>query len=168
LNPIFKATKISSLTKVEFEILWPTKFQNKTNGVTPRRWVLQTNPSLSEVITKKLGTDGWTLELELLSGLHKYVDDPDLHKDILAAKRVNKVRLANYIRDVCGVEVPVDALFDVHIKRIHEYKRQYLNILRVIYEYNELRRKAEIGSLGKKRNDSKSSNLWWKSCSRIS
>lgn len=70
--------------------------------------------------------------MDLLSGLNKLVDKPELHKDILAAKRVNKVRLADYIRDVCGVEVPVDALFDTHIKRIHEYKRQLLNILQYV------------------------------------
>jgi starch phosphorylase len=126
---------VKHVTFADFYALWPDKFQNKTNGVTPRRWVLQTNPSLSEVITKRLGTDNWTTDLELLSGLNKYVDDADLHKEILAAKRINKVRLANYIRDVCGVEVPVDALFDVHIKRIHEYKRQLLNILHVIHRY---------------------------------
>jgi len=71
----------------------------------------------------------------LLAGLSKFVDDPELHKEISAAKRVNKVRLADYIRDVCGVEVPSDALFDVHVKRIHEYKRQLLNILHVIHRY---------------------------------
>lgn len=76
----------------DFYAIWPNKFQNKTNGVTPRRWVLQTNPSLSEVITKRLGTDEWTTNLELLAGLGKFVDDADLHKDVLAAKRVNKVR----------------------------------------------------------------------------
>jgi len=126
---------IKELTFVDFYTLWPEKFQNKTNGVTPRRWVLQTNPALSDVLTRWLKTDDWTLNLDLLAGISKFIAEPELHKDILAAKRVNKERLADHIRDVCGVEVPVDALFDVHIKRIHEYKRQLLNILHVIHRY---------------------------------
>eukprot|EP01110_Echinostelium_bisporum_P009406 TRINITY_DN330_c0_g1_i1.p1 TRINITY_DN330_c0_g1~~TRINITY_DN330_c0_g1_i1.p1 ORF type:complete len:863 (+),score=416.05 TRINITY_DN330_c0_g1_i1:125-2713(+) len=126
---------LKNSTFKDFYTLWPHKFQNKTNGVTPRRWVLQTNPSLSDVITRWLGTDDWTINLDLLSKLKAQADNPRLHEEILNAKLPNKVRLANYIRDTVGVVVPVDALFDVHIKRIHEYKRQLLNILYVIHRY---------------------------------
>jgi len=119
----------------DFFTLWPKKFQNKTNGVTPRRWVLQTNPALSSVITKWLKTDLWSTKLNLLEGLAKYAEDTALHHDIQKAKAANKQRLISYIRDVCNVDVPADALYDVHIKRIHEYKRQLLNILYVIHRY---------------------------------
>jgi starch phosphorylase len=126
---------LKTTTFSDFNLLWPEKFQNKTNGVTPRRWLLQTNPSLSDVITKWLKTDEWALNLDLLEGLKKSVDDPALQQDITDAKMANKSRLAAYIRNNFGVEVNPTALFDVHIKRIHEYKRQLLNIFHVMHRY---------------------------------
>lgn len=126
---------LKNSTFSDFNILWPEKFQNKTNGVTPRRWLLQINPSLSDVITKWLKTDEWALNLDLLEGLKKYADDPALQQDISDAKMANKSRLAAYIRNNFGVEVNPTALFDVHIKRIHEYKRQLLNIFHVMHRY---------------------------------
>eukprot|EP01113_Clastostelium_recurvatum_P001453 TRINITY_DN1058_c0_g1_i1.p1 TRINITY_DN1058_c0_g1~~TRINITY_DN1058_c0_g1_i1.p1 ORF type:complete len:883 (-),score=343.61 TRINITY_DN1058_c0_g1_i1:101-2668(-) len=119
----------------EFYTLWPTKFQNKTNGVTPRRWIQQSNPTLSSILTQYLKTDSWVTNLDLLSGLRKFADDPQLQHDWVTSKMGNKMRLAAWIHENLGVEVRATALFDIHIKRIHEYKRQLLNILYVIHRY---------------------------------
>lgn len=116
------------------------KFQNKTNGITPRRWLHQANPQLSALITETLGSDAWLKDLSLLAGLEARIeDDAFLHK-WAAIKKANKQRLARLIYDRCGgVQVDADALFDVQVKRIHEYKRQFMNILGVIYRYLTLK-----------------------------
>lgn len=119
--------------------LWPHKFQNKTNGITPRRWIRFCSPELSAIITKWLGTDEWVQNLDLLTGLRQHADDRQLHEEWAAAKKANKLRLAEYLLDVTGVRVNPDSLFDTQIKRIHEYKRQLLNILGVIYRYKKLK-----------------------------
>nr|AOE43327.1 glycogen phosphorylase 1/b [Coremiostelium polycephalum] len=119
----------------DFFALWPEKFQNKTNGVTPRRWIEQANPGLSQILTKWLGTDQWTTHLEIVKDLKQHMNNPELIEEWRSVKQYNKERLADFIHKNCGIVVNTKALFDVHIKRIHEYKRQLLNILGVIYRY---------------------------------
>lgn len=123
----------------DFYEMWPEKFQNKTNGVTPRRWIRFCNPELSKVITKWLGTEDWVLKTELLAELRKFADNVDLQEEWRAAKRANKLKLVSYIREKTGYIISPDAMFDVQVKRIHEYKRQLLNILGVIYRYKKMK-----------------------------
>ncbi|CAM6041510.1 unnamed protein product [Sphagnum compactum] len=132
----------------DFCSLWPNKFQNKTNGVTPRRWLCFCSPELSAIITKWLQTDKWVTNLDLLAGLRQFADDEQLHKEWEAAKFANKVRLAEYLLKVTGVKVDPTSLFDTQVKRIHEYKRQFLNILGVIYRYKKMK---EMGPEERKR-----------------
>ncbi|MCO5586056.1 hypothetical protein L7F22_039995 [Adiantum nelumboides] len=119
----------------DFYSLWPSKFQNKTNGITPRRWLRYCSPELSTIITKWLRTDEWVVNLDLLTGLRQFADDKQLQSEWAAAKRANKVRLADYIFEVTGIKIDPASMFDTQIKRIHEYKRQFMNILSVIYRY---------------------------------
>jgi glycogen phosphorylase len=122
----------------EFDALYPGKFQNKTNGITPRRWLLKCNPRLSDLITRRLGHARWVRDLDLLRGLEKSADDAAFQDEFMAVKRANKIELAGIIRAECGIEVSPDALFDVQIKRLHEYKRQHLNLLHIIALYRRL------------------------------
>ncbi len=122
----------------EFDALYPGKFQNKTNGITPRRWLLKANLRLSALITQRLGGIQWARDLDLLRGLEKFAGDPVFRKEFMAIKRANKVDLAAIIKKECGIEVSPDALFDVQIKRLHEYKRQHLNLLHIIALYRRL------------------------------
>lgn len=115
------------------------KFQNKTNGITPRRWLHQCNPELSNLITEKLGNRDWLKDLCQLKKLVKFADDADFQAKWAAIKHRRKERLAKYIKEHCGVRVSPDTLFDVQVKRIHEYKRQFMNILGVIHRYNRLK-----------------------------
>ena len=121
----------------EFDALYPGKFNNKTNGITPRRWLLACNPRLSELITSKIG-HGWERDLDKLRGLEAFADDPQFQGDFMAVKHANKVDLANVILNDCGVEVDPSALFDVQIKRLHEYKRQHLNLLHILALYRRI------------------------------
>ena len=114
------------------------RFTNVTNGVTPRRWLHQSNPELSSLITKTLGSQEWLKDLSLLSSLKNFAEDIDFQDAWMAIKHGNKKRLAAYIAKNCNFFVSPDALFDVQCKRIHEYKRQYLNVLAVIHRYEEL------------------------------
>jgi starch phosphorylase len=118
----------------DFYALWPHRFNNKTNGVTPRRWLLKANPALSDLLTKILG-NGWITDLSQLRGLERYAADPGIQQQILYLKRKNKERLARVIQATTHLIVDPDSLFDVHVKRIHEYKRQLLNVLHIIHEY---------------------------------
>lgn len=120
----------------DFYELWPEKFQYKTNGVTQRRWIVVSNPSLCALISKWLGTEAWIRDVDLLIGLREYAADADLHKEWKMVRKVNKMRLAEYIEAMSGVKVSLDAMFDVQIKRVHEYKRQLLNILGIIHRYD--------------------------------
>lgn len=120
----------------DFYDLWPHKFQNKTNGVTQRRWLAFCNPGLREVLTKWLGTESWITNLKLLTGLRQHADDPSLQKEWNVVRRHNKARLALYIEGISGIKVSIDAMFDVQVKRIHEYKRQLLNVLSIIHRYD--------------------------------
>ncbi len=125
----------------EFDALFPGKFQNKTNGVTPRRWLLKCNPRLATLITRtlpgKAATD-WPRNLDLLRGLEKSADSAAFQREFMAIKRANKADLAAVIKAECGVTVSPDAIFDVQIKRLHEYKRQHLNLLHILALYRRL------------------------------
>jgi starch phosphorylase len=121
----------------EFNELYPGKFQNKTNGITPRRWLLKSNPRLAELITQKIG-DGWPRDLDQLRRLEKFAGDAGFQQEFMAAKRANKVDLAVLIQQECKLMVSPDALFDVQIKRLHEYKRQHLNLLHILALYRRL------------------------------
>lgn len=117
----------------------PDKFQNKTNGITPRRWLHQANPRLSELITEKLGSRAWLKDLTQLKKLEQFVEDPNFRNRWMKIKYDNKVRLANVIKERVGFDVNPDSLFDIQVKRIHEYKRQFMNILGVIHRYFRLK-----------------------------
>eukprot|EP00250_Pteridium_aquilinum_P035837 c9988_g1_i1 orf=162-3116(-) len=123
----------------DFYKMWPSKFQNKTNGVTPRRWLKFCNPELSKVITKWVGSEDWVLKTEELAKLRQFADDEELHKEWRQAKRANKLKLAAYIKEKTGYIISPEALFDIQVKRIHEYKRQFLNILGLIYRYKKMK-----------------------------
>jgi starch phosphorylase len=122
----------------EFDALFPGKFQNKTNGITPRRWLLKCNPRLSTLITRTLGNDAWVRDLAQLRGLEKSADSAAFQAEFMAIKRANKAELAAVIKAECGIDVSPDALFDVQIKRLHEYKRQHLNLLHILALYRRL------------------------------
>ncbi len=121
----------------EFDELYPGKFNNKTNGITPRRWLLACNPGLSSLITNRIGR-GWERDLDRLRALEAYAEDADFQHAFMQAKRANKVELAKLIANECRVEINPDSLFDVHIKRLHEYKRQHLNLLHIIALYRSI------------------------------
>ena len=122
----------------EFNELYPGKFQNKTNGITPRRWLLKSNPRLAALLTRKLGRADWVRNLDLLRGLEEFADEPAFQREFMAIKRANKVDLAAVIKTECGLVVSPDAIFDVQIKRLHEYKRQHLNLLHIMTLYRRL------------------------------
>ncbi|KAI4373361.1 hypothetical protein MLD38_011492 [Melastoma candidum] len=123
----------------EFYQLWPEKFQNKTNGVTPRRWIRFCNPDLSEVITKWIGTDNWVVNTEKLDILKQFANNEDLQAEWRESKRRNKMKVAAFLREKTGYVVSPYAMFDVQVKRIHEYKRQLLNILGIVYRYKKMK-----------------------------
>ena len=123
----------------DFFELWPTKFNNKTNGVTQRRWLAQCNPGLSGLISEHIG-DSWITRLDQLRKLAPYADDEGFRQRWREIKLANKQRLANMVERDCGVTVATSALFDVQVKRIHEYKRQLLNALHAIHLYNRIKR----------------------------
>ena len=128
----------------DFYEMMPEKFNNKTNGITQRRFLMHGNPLLADWVTDKLGTKDWITDLSLMSGLKKWVDDEEALKEFMSIKYENKVRLAKYIKEHNGIEVDPRSIFDVQVKRLHEYKRQFLNILHVMYLYNEIKEHPEI------------------------
>lgn len=134
----------TSILKAETLAQWfkvfPKKFNNKTNGVTPRRWLMYSNPDLAEFISRKLGSDDWRNDLTLLKGLERYMDDEETLKELNAIKYRRKQDLADYILRTEGIEVDPDSIFDIQIKRLHEYKRQLLNALHILYLYNQLKK----------------------------
>jgi starch phosphorylase len=121
----------------DFAAIWPDKFINVTNGITPRRWLKACNPKLSKLIDTKVKTD-WAKNLQDLTALADYADDPKFQRDFMAIKQQNKVALSQTIKELCDVEVDPTAIFDVQIKRMHEYKRQHLNLLHIIALYRRL------------------------------
>lgn len=128
----------------DFYELWPHKFNNKTNGVTPRRWLCNCNPDLVTLITDTIG-NGWVADLDKIRALVPHADDPGFRERWHAVKRSNKERLAALVEADCGVVFNPDSLFDVQVKRIHEYKRQLLNILHVIHLYDRIKRGDTAG-----------------------
>ncbi len=126
----------------DFYQLWPEKFNNKTNGITQRRFLLHGNPLLAQWVTDKIGPD-WITNLPHIDQLSVYADDEKCQREFMNIKYQNKVRLAAYIKEHNGVEVDPRSIFDVQVKRLHEYKRQLLNILHVMYLYNELKMHPE-------------------------
>jgi starch phosphorylase len=122
-----------------FNALWPEKFNNKTNGVTPRRWLGFCNPGLAALIGSRIG-DGWLTDLDQLEQLKPLAEDSEFRAQWGAIKRANKQHLATLVEQVCGVQFDTSMLFDVQVKRIHEYKRQLLNVLHVIHLYSRILR----------------------------
>uniref|UniRef100_A0A8C5PEF3 Alpha-1,4 glucan phosphorylase n=1 Tax=Leptobrachium leishanense TaxID=445787 RepID=A0A8C5PEF3_9ANUR len=122
----------------DFSEIEPEKFQNKTNGITPRRWLLLCNPGLAELIAEKIGED-YVKDLSQLSKLNKLVDDPSFIRDVSKVKEENKIKFAHYLEKEYKVKINPASMFDVQVKRIHEYKRQLLNCLHVITMYNRIR-----------------------------
>ena len=128
----------------DFYEMWPEKFNNKTNGVTPRRWIASSNPAMSQLISDTIGS-GWLTDLNQLSKLKPHADDKKFRAKWHAVKQANKARLAEMVKKDCGVEFDVNAIFDVQVKRIHEYKRQQLNVLHVIHLYDRIKRGDKAG-----------------------
>ncbi|HEX9155026.1 MAG TPA: glycogen/starch/alpha-glucan family phosphorylase, partial [Nitrospira sp.] len=129
---------LRSMTVKDLAELYPERFNNKTNGVTPRRWLLLANPALSQTITDAIG-DGWITDLSQLSKLKKLAGDKEFRASFLQAKREAKSNIAQWLKATSGQTVDPDSIFDCQVKRIHEYKRQLLNALRVVVLYNRLR-----------------------------
>ncbi len=127
----------------EFDELYPGKFNNKTNGITPRRWLLACNPRLSHLITSRIG-HGWERDLDKLRALEQWADDTDFQAAFMSVKHSNKEDLARIIQSECGVTVDPSAMFDVQIKRLHEYKRQHLNLLHILAIYRRILQHPEV------------------------
>jgi starch phosphorylase len=125
-------------TVPEFAAMFPGRFGNKTNGVTPRRWLLLANPGLAALLTEAVGA-GWSTDLDRLAALAPLADDAGFREQFLAARRAAKLRLVDWIRARAGIALDPDTLFDAQVKRIHEYKRQLLNVLQVVACYDRLR-----------------------------
>lgn len=123
----------------DFYELWPDKFNNKTNGVTPRRWIAHSNPLMSKLITKKIGDD-WINNLAHIEKIKKYANDGEFKEKWFNVKQENKRRLAEMVKNDCSIEFDIESLFDIQVKRIHEYKRQLLNVLHVIHLYDRIKR----------------------------
>lgn len=134
-SDLIKATIFRDFVK----IYGPDKFTNVTNGITPRRWLLVANPALAALIASKLGGFDFLKDLNKLKQLEKFATDKTFQKEWMAIKRACKVHLAQHIKESNGVSVNPDALFDIQVKRIHEYKRQNMNIFGVIYRYLRLK-----------------------------
>jgi len=124
--------------------LYPDKFQNKTNGITPRRWLRLCNSELSEFITDLLGNENWVKNLELLNGLEKYKDDDAVLEKLMAIKHKKKIQLAEYIKQEEGIDVDPNSIFDIQIKRLHEYKRQLLNALYILDLYYRIKENPNL------------------------
>jgi glycogen phosphorylase len=134
---------LRTMTVKDLAELYPERFSNKTNGVTPRRWLLMCNPVLAETITEAIG-DGWTTDLSQLRKLQPWADDKGLQEEFRKAKRKAKLQFADWLKRTSGVTVDPDSIFDCQIKRIHEYKRQLLNALRVLVLYHRLRENPSL------------------------
>ncbi|MDG1325259.1 MAG: glycogen/starch/alpha-glucan phosphorylase [Opitutales bacterium] len=127
----------------DFAELYPNRFNNKTNGITPRRWLLSCNQELSDLVTSVVG-DEWVTDLSKLRGLEKVADDPLFQQQFLSIKKACKDRLAKVIKDEIGLSIESDAIFDTQIKRLHEYKRQHLNLLHILTLYRRLLKNPDL------------------------
>jgi glycogen phosphorylase len=132
-SKLLRTTTVKDLAE-----MFPERFSNKTNGVTPRRWLLEANPALAREITEVIG-DRWITDLSLLKQLKPFAEDSNARDRFLKSKREAKVEFANWLKSTSGQVVDPDTIFDCHIKRIHEYKRQLMNALRIVICYNRLR-----------------------------
>jgi starch phosphorylase len=128
----------------DFYELWPLKFNNKTNGVTPRRWIAYCNPGLNGLVSEKIGA-GWVADLQQIARIAEHADDAEFRAHWHEVKQANKKRLAALVQDKCKVTFNPEGLFDVQVKRIHEYKRQLLNVLHVIHLYDRIKRGDTVG-----------------------
>ena len=137
-SQLLRTTTVKDLAQ-----LFPERFNNKTNGVTPRRWLLLANPSLARVISDAIG-DAWITDLQQLEGLKQFVSNSSFHSALSTAKREAKCRFVNWLWTASGQTVNPDSIFDSQIKRIHEYKRQLLNVLRIVALYNRLRQNSKL------------------------
>src|SRR5262249_39295406 len=135
---MLRATTVKELAE-----LYPDRFNNKTNGVTPRRWLLLCNPALSDAITNAIG-DGWVADLSQLSLLKPLADDRSFHEAFNKSKRAAKALFSDWLMKTTGQTVDPDTIFDCQVKRIHEYKRQLLNVLRIVALYNRLRENPDL------------------------
>src|SRR5699024_4781989 len=126
----------------DFYEMMPEKFNNKTNGITQRRFLAHGNPLLADWITDKIG-DGCLTDLSQIAKLKQYVEDQTSRREFMEIKYKNKVRLAKYIKEHNGIDVDPRSIFDVQVKRLHEYKRQFLNILHIMYLYNQIKEHPE-------------------------
>ncbi|MBM4399755.1 MAG: glycogen/starch/alpha-glucan phosphorylase, partial [Candidatus Cloacimonetes bacterium] len=126
----------------DFNEMYPNKFQNKTNGITQRLWLKVCNPQLASLISEHIG-DGWLTDLRRIKGIEQYIDDEQFLIHLAEAKWVNKKNLSRHIYKVTGIRTSPDTLFDIHVKRMHEYKRQLLNVLQVIARYNRIKANPE-------------------------
>ncbi len=131
-------------TLADWYKIYPEKFSNKTNGVTPRRWLRTCNPDLAALITELLGSDKWVTDLDQLKTLEKYKDDKAVMKKLLAIKKKNKQRLADHLKKTYDIDLNVDSVFDVQIKRLHEYKRQLLNALYALNLYDRIKENPKL------------------------
>ncbi len=131
-------------TLKEWYALYPEKFINMTNGVTPRRWLAYSNPELASLITELLGSEDWITDLEMLKGLESFVDDESVLKRLNEIKYNNKLKLVKYINEVEGITIDPDTIFDVQVKRLHEYKRQLMNALHIVDLYFRLLENPEL------------------------
>jgi starch phosphorylase len=129
---------LKSLLFKDFNQLWPEKFNNKTNGVTPRRWLLLSNPELASAISERMG-NSWTRDLDELKKLEDFASDASFRKRFREIKRANKEHLAARVKEDNGITLDVESMFDVQVKRMHEYKRQLLNVMHIIALYNRLK-----------------------------
>ncbi|MGN6489627.1 MAG: glycogen/starch/alpha-glucan phosphorylase [Devosia sp.] len=136
-SALLKKTLFSDLNR-----LYPGRINNKTNGVTPRRWLLQCNPGLTRLVADRIGS-AFLDDFDQIAGLAKHADDPSFQDQFKAVKRANKERLAQVIKDRLGVVVSPDAMFDVQVKRIHEYKRQLLNVIEAVAHYSMIRSRPD-------------------------
>ncbi len=134
---------LKKMTFADFYRLFPEKFNNKTNGVTHRRWLLYANPTLANLITKKIG-DSWILNPDDLEKFKDFADDKEVHKTYYEAKLEKKKELAAYIKEANGIDVDVNSIFDVQIKRLHAYKRQLMNVFHIIYLYQRMKQDSNF------------------------
>jgi starch phosphorylase len=150
LLAIYACNSINGVAKIHSEILkhevfnpfyrwWPDKFKNKTNGVTPRRWLNLCNPDLSAMLTRLSGTDAWLTDMDMLLELKEFANDTHEMRNLLEVKAKNKERLADLIREREGIDIDTSFIFDVQIKRLHEYKRQLMNALEILDRYYKLK-----------------------------